>query len=109
MPFVPVRDRQSLYVRIIGRGQPVLLLPGLDTTQVEAVAERLVQRARTTRVEGNAGRSFAITLSLGIATRDSASGFATSQELLAAADRALYHSKHSGRDRHTSYDRIKAA
>ncbi len=29
MPFVPVRDRQSLYVRILGRGQPVLLLPGL--------------------------------------------------------------------------------
>ncbi|MCC7329456.1 MAG: GGDEF domain-containing protein [Gammaproteobacteria bacterium] len=101
--------RDTDVVARYGGDEFVLLLPGLDTTQVEAVAERLVQRARTTRVEGNAGRSFAITLSLGIATRDSASGFATSQELLAAADRALYHSKHSGRDRHTSYDRIKAA
>lgn len=29
MPFIPVRDGQSLYVRVLGRGQPVLLLPGL--------------------------------------------------------------------------------
>lgn len=29
MPFVPMRDSASLYVRVIGRGQPVLMLPGL--------------------------------------------------------------------------------
>ena len=29
MPFVPTRDGQALYVRVIGRGQPVLMLPGL--------------------------------------------------------------------------------
>jgi non-heme chloroperoxidase len=29
MPFIPVRDGASLYVRVVGRGQPVLLLPGL--------------------------------------------------------------------------------
>ncbi|RZU36874.1 pimeloyl-ACP methyl ester carboxylesterase [Fluviicoccus keumensis] len=29
MPFIRVRDGQSLYVRIVGRGQPVLMLPGL--------------------------------------------------------------------------------
>lgn len=29
MPFIPVRDGESLYVRVVGRGQPVLLLPGL--------------------------------------------------------------------------------
>lgn len=29
MPFVPLRDGRSLHVRVLGRGEPVLLLPGL--------------------------------------------------------------------------------
>jgi pimeloyl-ACP methyl ester carboxylesterase len=29
MPFVPLRDGRSLYVRIVGAGEPVVLLPGL--------------------------------------------------------------------------------
>ncbi|MDF1781251.1 MAG: alpha/beta hydrolase [Alcanivoracaceae bacterium] len=32
MPFVKMRDGQSIYVRAIGRGQPVLMLPGLGMT-----------------------------------------------------------------------------
>ncbi|MDO8331684.1 MAG: alpha/beta hydrolase [Fluviicoccus sp.] len=34
MPFVPVRDGKSLYVRVVGRGQPVLMLPGLGMHSV---------------------------------------------------------------------------
>ncbi len=29
MPFIPMRDAAPLYVRVVGRGQPVLMLPGL--------------------------------------------------------------------------------
>ena len=29
MPLVPLRDGSRLYVRVFGRGQPVLMLPGL--------------------------------------------------------------------------------
>lgn len=29
MPLVPLRDGRSLHVRVVGRGEPVLLLPGL--------------------------------------------------------------------------------
>ena len=29
MPYVPLRDGQQLYVRTVGRGRPVLMLPGL--------------------------------------------------------------------------------
>lgn len=29
MPFVPLRDGRSLHVRVLGRGEPVVLLPGL--------------------------------------------------------------------------------
>ncbi|MCE7895647.1 MAG: GGDEF domain-containing protein [Gammaproteobacteria bacterium] len=101
--------RDTDIVARYGGDEFVLLLPGADTPQVEAVAERLVQRARETRVDNGNGNTFSITLSLGIASRDGKSSFATSQELLAAADAALYHSKRNGRNRHTSYDKIKAA
>ncbi len=34
MPFVKMRDGQSLFVRVIGRGQPVMMLPGLGMSSV---------------------------------------------------------------------------
>ncbi len=87
----------------------VLLLPGVDSKQAEAVAQRLVKRARETHADNGNGKSFSITLSLGIATSDSRATFSTSQDLLAAADTAIYHSKHNGRNQLTCYDKIKAA
>jgi len=101
--------RDTDIVARYGGDEFVLLLPGVDAAQVDAVAERLVMRARETKVDNAHGKAFSITLSLGIATCDSRSAFATSQDLLAAADAALYHSKRNGRDRHTCYDKIRAA
>ena len=101
--------RDTDIVARYGGDEFVLLLPGVDAVQVEVVADRLVKRARETRADNGHGKSFSITLSLGIATCDSKSTFATSQDLLAAADAALYHSKRNGRDRHTCYDKIQAA
>ncbi len=92
-----------------GGDEFVLLLPGAETTQVEAVAERLVQQARDTRINAGSGRVFSATLSLGIATCSPQAPFASAQALLAAADTALYHSKESGRNQHTNYKTIKVA
>ena len=102
-----VRDTDS--VARYGGDEFVVLLPGTDSTQAEAVAGRLVKRAQETLVDGDNGAKFSITLSLGIATRDAKASFTSSQELLAAADTALYHSKRNGRNQHTSYASIKAA
>ena len=101
--------RDTDIVARYGGDECVLLLPGIDTVQVEVVADRLVTQARETRVDTGNGKPFSITLSLGIATCDSSSSFATSRDLLAAADAALYHSKRNGRNQHTSYDKIQAA
>jgi diguanylate cyclase (GGDEF)-like protein len=101
--------RDTDIVARYGGDEFVLLLPGVDTAQVEVVAERLVTGAHATRADNGDGKPFSITLSLGIATCDGTSKFATSQDLLAAADAALYHSKRNGRNRHTCYEKIRAA
>jgi diguanylate cyclase (GGDEF)-like protein len=101
--------RETDIVARYGGDEFVLLLPGVDASQVDAVAGRLVAQARETRVENGGDKAFSITLSLGVATFDGRTGFASCQDLLAAADAALYHSKRNGRNQHTSYERIKAA
>lgn len=101
--------RESDIVARYGGDEFVLLLPGADAGQADAVAKRIVASVRTCRIEAGNGQQIGITLSLGVATCDSQNRFATSQELLAAADAALYHSKRNGRDRYTLYETIKAA
>lgn len=101
--------RDSDVVARYGGDEFVLLLPGVDAAQVEAIGRRLVENARTRKVTSESGTSFGITLSLGIATCDARTTFGTTQDLLAAADAALYHSKRNGRDRHTSFEQIRAA
>jgi diguanylate cyclase (GGDEF)-like protein len=101
--------RDTDIVARYGGDEFVLLLPGVDAALADGVAQRILDNSRTQSVDGGAGKSFSITLSLGVATYDSASPFQTPQDLLVGADAALYHSKRTGRDRYTCYDRIKAA
>ncbi len=101
--------RDSDIVARYGGDEFVLLLPGLDADAANTVAARLVEEARSRTADDGNGGTVSITLSLGIATYDSESGFTKPKELISAADEALYHSKRNGRDQHTCYDQIKAA
>jgi diguanylate cyclase (GGDEF)-like protein len=101
--------RSTDLVARLGGDEFVLLLPGIDAERVDKIAERLGQEARGMKVTAPNGKTFSGTLSLGLATLDATSPFATWQDMLAAADKALYHSKRNGRDCHTRYDRIRAA
>lgn len=92
-----------------GGDEFVLLLPGLDAEAAEQIAARLVDGARGRSVTGAGGETVHITLSLGTATQDSSHEFDKPADLLAAADKALYHSKRNGRNQHTCYAAIKAA
>lgn len=100
--------RDSDIVARYGGDEFVLLLPGCDATQAERVGSRLVAASRRRTVYLDDGRMLGVTLSLGIATRDSQLRFRSSKELLAAADAALYQSKSGGRDRYTCYKTAKS-
>ncbi len=101
--------RESDIVARYGGDEFVLLLPGLDAEQANRVGERVCEAARTRKAQTADGRSVGITLSLGVVTCDSQNKFDSPKALLAAADTALYHSKHNGRDQYTCYEKIKAA
>ncbi|MGI9341439.1 MAG: sensor domain-containing diguanylate cyclase [Gammaproteobacteria bacterium] len=101
--------REQDLVARYGGDEFVLLLPGSDAPEVEAVAKRLVETARTKSVRDSGGDDVSITLSIGIATNGDQSRFESAKEFLAAADEALYHSKRNGRDQATTHSSIQAA
>jgi diguanylate cyclase (GGDEF)-like protein len=102
-----LRDSDS--VARYGGDEFVLLLPGTDTAQAEKVAGRIAKSAPGNATGFSNERPENFTLSLGVATFNSQVRFANEKELLAAADAALYHAKREGRNRHSSYEAIKAA
>jgi diguanylate cyclase (GGDEF)-like protein len=101
--------RDTDIVARFGGDEFVMLLPGVDAEQADRVGQRVVETVHGRTARAADGRHISITLSLGIATCDAEHSFVKAQDLLAAADAALYHSKRTGRDRYTCYDAIRAA
>ena len=89
---VNLRTFELLYR--IGGEEFLLLLPGADAPHAIELAESLRGAVTEARPGG-----FDITCSLGVATFDGPGHAASLDTLLAAADRALYEAKRSGRDR----------
>jgi len=79
----------------LGGEEFAIILPGADGPDADRIAERLLADVRQARV-AVPGRMLAITVSIGISTMRRCS---TLDDLLAAADQALYAAKTAGRDR----------
>ncbi|HEX2731916.1 MAG TPA: diguanylate cyclase [Polyangiaceae bacterium] len=75
-----------------------VLLRGCDRQGALITAERVLAHVAATDIDAGTGTQLRLTLSGGIATMDSANGFA-SQGLIERADRALYRAKRLGRAR----------
>ena len=76
-----------------------MVLPGLGATKAKEVCERIVEsvNARTHHLTG--GGSVRVTISLGVVTHGEGMRFDNVEELLRAADTALYNAKRWGRNR----------
>lgn len=83
-----VRDEQDLLARFGGE-EFLVVLTQLELAQAQAVAERLRQRVEAA--------ALGTTVSIGVASR--AAGRGELQDLLRAADEALYAAKEAGRNR----------
>ena len=80
----------------------VLVLPETDATGAAVVAERIRKNIAAGRYDVGGRDPLAITMSFGCATLGPAA-FGTGEELLAAADQALYAAKRGGRNQTVSH------
>ena len=79
-----------------------ILLPQTGVAEAGAIAERIRQRVRTTKFpHGKSQPLGRVTISIGVSTLSSIVN--TPENVIAAADRALYQAKNSGKDRIVFY------
>ncbi|WP_174875346.1 GGDEF domain-containing protein [Vogesella oryzae] len=88
--------RNDLFCRWGGE-EFVALLQSMDESDALEVAERIRLRVQQTEVQLPEGGSFRITVSIGVATAPDAN--AELEQLIIAADTALYRAKFNGRNR----------
>ncbi|MCX8159766.1 MAG: diguanylate cyclase [Candidatus Saccharicenans sp.] len=99
-----VRSNLRNYDRVAryGGDELILLLPGSDKKATETIASRLLERVRQHRFKISRRISIQITISVGSTTVTSSHDMA--DNLVKAADRALYQAKKLGRDRMVMLD-----
>lgn len=92
-------DRPADIIARYGGDEFAVLLAETDSLGASTVARRI----RSAMAKGVAGTCYAATLSIGVATWDGEEE-SSPDDLICAADRALYSAKHNGRDRIESAD-----
>jgi diguanylate cyclase (GGDEF)-like protein/PAS domain S-box-containing protein len=95
--LVSTKVRQVDLVSRFGGEEFVVVLPEMDAIQAEQSAERLRQLVASTPLQLDDGRSVSLTMSVGVAIFPDHGENAP--KLIAAADRAMYQAKASGRNR----------
>jgi diguanylate cyclase (GGDEF)-like protein len=81
-----------------GGDEFIVVLPAVSSLQASNVAARLVASMRSNPIRVSDGTLHTQTVSIGVAATDQFRGPLNRQELIEAADRALYAAKHDGRD-----------
>jgi diguanylate cyclase (GGDEF)-like protein len=85
----------------LGGEEFVVLLPGLDLAESQALLEQLREdwRAQAPQHAGSQSADQRLTVSIGLAALSPLRPYLSPQALMQAADEALYIAKHTGRDR----------
>lgn len=82
----------------------ILVLPGTGAAAAQTVCKRLVDAFAQTRHDVGGEQSLVVTISIGVATHGESMEFGNVDQLVQAADRALYTAKLQGRNQAVSYD-----
>jgi diguanylate cyclase (GGDEF)-like protein len=99
--------RSSDIVARYGGEEFILVFPGTDRDTARMICERIVRACqRTAHPLESRDDTLTVTISIGTATLDDRSRFATVEDLVAAADKALYEAKLGGRNRLVPYDKV---
>jgi diguanylate cyclase (GGDEF)-like protein len=88
--------RQSDVIGRYGGEEFVVILSSADTAAAHPIAQRILERVASVRVEGY-GEPIRLTCSIGVATSDMLGVWG--EHLIAQADAAVYQAKRSGRNR----------
>jgi len=84
----------------------ILVFPHTEYQVLKTICERIVRSFRETRHDVGAKRDLNVTISIGMATHNDGRRFRTVEELLKAADKALYTAKLQGRNRSVPFDLV---
>jgi diguanylate cyclase (GGDEF)-like protein/PAS domain S-box-containing protein len=94
--------RRSDVVARLGGDEFGIILPHATSHEAEVVAAKLIRAVRECVVDGMRPGELRTTASVGIALFDDATR--RGQDILARADRSMYHAKDAGRDRYSGGD-----
>jgi diguanylate cyclase (GGDEF)-like protein len=76
----------------------LLVMPGTTQADAHSAAKRMLEHMRNAVIELQGGEKLTVTASIGIATQDQHADFNLPEQLVNAADIALYDAKQGGRD-----------
>ncbi len=101
--LLKANTRGSDFIARYGGEEFVVLLPGTGKEGARIACDRLVSAFRNTEHDIGKSKTVSITMSVGAAVMDKESDFEKPEDLLRAADRALYTAKQEGRNRWVFY------
>jgi diguanylate cyclase (GGDEF)-like protein len=103
------RERAGDLAARYGGEELAVLLPRTDLAGAMTVAEKMRQAVRDLHIPHAGNPAGIVTISAGVAALAPTRGGRAAQDLLAAADAALYAAKSSGRDRIRCHGELRAA
>jgi len=95
--------REEDVVARYGGEEFIVVLPGHSEESARIVADRIINVFRSTQYEVHEDTVIGITASLGIAVQGGKAEYPDVEELIRAADNAVYAAKRAGRDRYVFY------